>query len=105
MDELWFLDMEIDTNWGDAVYICKYCAEKIGINAGLVGMQELKDTQEVNRRQAKKIHDLEAKLEVRSRRLATIGAGRKAVQRTRKEHEDIVGELKKRTKDRASADD
>lgn len=97
MDDLWFLDTERDIDWGDTAYICKYCCDQVGIMAGLVGMQELKEVQEINRRQAKKIHDLEAKLAARDRRLDAISAGRRAVKRTKKERSALEA-LKDRTK-------
>ena len=105
MDDLWFLDTERDIDWGDTAYICKYCCEKIGIFADLVGVQELKETQDTVRRQAKKIHDLESKLAARQRRIDAITGGQRAVRRVSKERGDVVAELKKRTKQKAAKGD
>lgn len=97
MDDLWFLDTERDLDWGDTAYICKYCCDKVGLFAGLVGMQELAETQAVVKAQAKRIHDLEAKLAARQRRLNAVAAGEQALQRTVKEHGELT-KLKTRTK-------
>jgi hypothetical protein len=103
MDDLWFLDLERDVNWGDSTYLCMYCCEKIGITAGLVGMQELKEAQDVNRAQGRKIHDLQAKLEHKQRRLDRITGGAKALKQEKSERKNqapAVDQLREATKKR-----
>lgn len=87
MDDMWFLDLERDVNWGDPTYLCKYCCEKVGVMAGLVGMQELSEAQDLNKALRKRIHQLEADRDVKNRRLEAIGRGKQAVRQVKKERE------------------
>lgn len=101
-DDLWFLDLERDVNWGDPTYLCMYCCESIGVMAGLVSMQDLKDAQDVNRAQSRKIHDLQAKLEGKQRRIDLITGGARAVKKEKEERSkkrtQTVQELRDKTK-------
>jgi len=84
MDEFWAIDLERDVNWGDSTYICKYCCDVLAATAGYVTMEQLQEQMNLQQRMKRKIHDLEAKLQERDRRLTQIATGRRAVQQTRK---------------------
>lgn len=84
MDDFWAIDLERDVNWGDPTYLCKYCCDVLAAQAGYVTMDQLMEQQNINQAQGRKIHDLQAKLEQRQRRLDTITAGRQAETRAKK---------------------
>lgn len=84
MDDFWVLDLERDVNWGDPTYLCKYCCEKIAALTGFVPEADFREQANIVRQQLRKIHDLQARLEQRNRRLDQIATGTKAVRRTKK---------------------
>ena len=84
MDDFWVLDLERDVNWGDPTYLCKYCCEKIAALTGFVPEADFREQANIVKHQHKKIHDLQAKLEQRQRRLDQIDEGRKAVRAVKK---------------------
>ena len=103
MDEFWAADLERDIDWGDAAYLCKYCCDRIGVFAGLVGMQEYEEQVKMVQAQAKRIHDLEAKLTARDRRLRQVDTGEAARRRVEKERKaEEVRELRKRARSRGT---
>lgn len=85
MDDFWVIDLERDVNWGDPTYLCKYCCESVAEAAGYVSQADLKEQQNIVLHQRRRIHDLEARLEQRTRRLEQITTGAKAMRRTKKE--------------------
>lgn len=85
MDDFWVVDLERDVNWGDPTYLCKYCVERVGAIAGMVSTEEVAAKENVIQHQLRRIHDLEAKLEVRTRRLQQIGEGTRAVKQAKKQ--------------------
>lgn len=104
-DEFWCLDLERDVNWGDSTYLCMYCCEKIGITAGLVSSDDLKEQLDINRALSRKVHDLTARLDAKTRRLDAVSGGARAIrqekkQRQREATQSTVEELRDRTKKR-----
>jgi hypothetical protein len=102
MDEFWAIDLERDMNWGDSTYICKYCCDVLAATAGFVTMDQLTEQMNINQGLKKKVHDLQARLEQRNRRLDAIAKGQQAIRRTKKERapdeEPTVVPKKKRKK-------
>jgi len=85
MDDFWVLDLERDVNWGDPTYLCKYCCERIAALTGFVPEADYIEQANIVKQQLRRIHDLQAKLEERNRRLDQIAQGTRAVRRTKKE--------------------
>ena len=85
MDDFWVLDLERDVNWGDPTYLCKYCCERIAAMTGFVPEEDMREQQNIVRQQLRKIHDLQARLEDRQRRLDQIDVGDRAKARVQKE--------------------
>lgn len=77
MDDFYAIDLERDVNWGDSTYICKYCAAVLAEVAGYVGMATLTEQMNENLALKTKLHDTQAKLEDRTRRLTAIAEGDK----------------------------
>lgn len=102
IDDFWCIDLERDVNWGDSTYLCKYCVEKMAILSGFITMADLAEQQNIVKAQGRKIHDLQAKLEEKTRRLQRINEGRAAVRRNREDPttqaEQADEEPKKKTK-------
>lgn len=84
LDDFWALDLERDVNWGDSTYLCRYCVDKLAVLCGYATMEQVEEQLDIQARMRKRIHDLEAKLEQRNRRLEQIAVGTRAVKRTRK---------------------
>ena len=103
LDDFWAIDLERDVNWGDSTYLCKYCVEKMAMQSGFVTMADLTEQQNVVRAQARKIHDLQAKLEAKSRRLQQINDGRAAVRKNREEFDDTPVKPKKKPSPKKAA--
>lgn len=85
LEDFWVIDLERDVNWGDPTYLCKYCVEQVGALAGMLPNSEAVKKDNVIQHQLRRIHDLEAKLEVRDRRLSKINEGRTAVKQVKKQ--------------------
>lgn len=80
MDEFWVLDLERDVNWGDPVYICKYCCHQIAEFCGFVDLTLLDEQKEIVAQHLRTIHDLEAERDSLRRRFRTAKTGKKALQ-------------------------
>ena len=78
MDDFWVLDLERDVNWGDPVYICKYCCKLIAEEAGHVDLEALDEQKAIVKQHLRTIHDLEAERDSLRRRFRTARVGQKA---------------------------
>lgn len=74
-----FLDLERDVNWGDAVYLCQLCMDRIAEICGYVSREELREKKIVIREKNREIHELEAAMQERTRRARAVMAGRRAI--------------------------
>ena len=62
IEDFWVLDLERDVNWGDPAYVCKYCAHKIGLEAGMIDGDLLEAKEQENRVLLQRIHELDSLL-------------------------------------------
>ena len=98
IDDFWVLDLERDVNWGDPTYLCKYCCEKVAALTGYVPESEFREQANIVAQQLRRIHDLQAKLEARNRRLDQIATGKRAVRQTREERPELSPKKAKKKK-------
>jgi hypothetical protein len=63
-----FLDMQREVNWDDDVYLCTDCATEIGAMVNMLTKDEVQDLERKNKQLKKKVHDLEAEMDIRKRR-------------------------------------
>lgn len=81
MDDFFAIDLERDVNWGDSTYVCKYCCEQLAEIAGFVDMATLQEQMNTNEQLKRKLHQTNAKLDQKTRRLDAIVAGKKALKK------------------------
>lgn len=74
-DEFWAIDTERDINWGDNAYICFKCCEDIAGFSGFVPAETVAELERTLAKKNKEVHDLEAKLELKERRLGALVDG------------------------------
>jgi len=79
MDDFFAIDLERDVNWGDSTYVCRYCCDTLAALAGFVTTEQLVEQQNINQRLKERVHDLQATLEQRERRLSQITKGARAL--------------------------
>lgn len=85
MKDFWVLDVERDVNWGDPVYICKYCCEKIAETCGHVPLDVVEEKDAIIEQQREKIHDVEAERDSIRRRFRATTTGKKALSSAKKQ--------------------
>jgi hypothetical protein len=78
-DDLVFLDLERDINWGDSTYICSVCIQRIAALFDYYSENDVKTLNKTISRQKEEIHDLRAELQNRNRRLEQISTGLKVL--------------------------
>lgn len=79
MEDFFAIDLERDVNWGDPTYICRYCCDTLAALAGFVTEDQLREQMNLNQRLKERLHDTEAQLEEKKRRLNRISRGRRAL--------------------------
>lgn len=62
------VDLGTDRNWGDSCYLCTQCAEKVGALVGMATPDTVKDLEHEKKALLRKVHDLEADIDVRRSR-------------------------------------
>ena len=85
MEDFWVLDLERDVNWGDPVYMCKYCCQKIGAEAGMVDAEAIDELRSIIKDKNRELHNIQAENDAAQRRLRSIVHGKKAVRSARKQ--------------------
>jgi hypothetical protein len=64
-----FIDLEMEVGWNDHAYLCVDCGAKTGALAGMIALDEAKDLEvRVHKLEANN-HELQAKLDEKTRRL------------------------------------
>jgi hypothetical protein len=89
-----FLDLEMDYNWGDSGYFCMGCASKVAGYTGWKTPDEYKDLERELTKVRQELHDVQADLEIKQRKVREQG-------RTLSRIAEGSSELKKIRRDRA----
>lgn len=84
MEDFFAIDLERDVNWGDSTYICRYCCDIVAALAGFVSEEQMTDQLRANQQLKEELHETQAELESRNRRLHQITRGTKALKAERK---------------------
>lgn len=84
-DDLLFLDLERDINWGDSTYLCSVCVQKIAALFDYYSSDDVKALNKEISKHKESIHDLRAELQNRNRRLAQISTGLKVLKEEKAE--------------------